>query len=90
MPPVVWRDVGRIDAERFHSVDRLEHPLDPGPALRSQQTLTAGADERQCLISLTGGDGTHDVGAREDGAVVVGRPADEAKTLPEVKLTTRR
>ena len=39
----------------------------------------AGPDERQGLIALAGGDGAHDVDARDDGAVVVGRPADEGE-----------
>jgi hypothetical protein len=33
--PVVWCDVGRIDAERLNGVDQLQHALDPGPAYRA-------------------------------------------------------
>ena len=32
MPPIFGRSVGRIDAERFHRIDRLQHALDLGPA----------------------------------------------------------
>src|SRR5579875_1187924 len=77
VPPVFRRDVGRIDVERFDGVDRLQHPLDLRPAIHPQQDFATGAYEGQRLVARTGLDRTHDVHARDDGAVVVRGPADE-------------
>src|SRR5688572_5950818 len=79
MLPVVWRDIGRIDAERLHGVDDVQHALDLGPAVHAQKDVAAGTYERKRLVAFAWDYGTHDVGAGEDGAVIVGGPAHEAE-----------
>src|SRR5690349_13387150 len=64
MSPIVGCGVSRIDVERLHRIDDMQHALDLGPAVHAQQNVAAGADEWQRLIGFTGGNGAHDVGAR--------------------------
>ena len=52
MAPMVRRDVARIDADRFHGVDRLKHALNLRPAIDAQQDFAAGTDEGKRLIGL--------------------------------------
>ena len=75
--PVFRRGVGGIDVECLDGVDRLQHALDLGPAIDSQQDLAARAHERQRLETCARLDRAHDVHARDDGAEVVRRPAHE-------------
>ena len=77
--PVIRRGVGRIDAQRFDGVDRLQHTLDLGPAIHAQQAVAARSHERQRLIALAGGNRAHDIDAGDDRAEVVGRPTHEAE-----------
>lgn len=77
--PVIWCGVGRIDAQRLHRVDRLQHALDLGPGVHAQQDLSTWPYERQRLIAFAGGDRADDIDARDDGAEVVGRPTDEGE-----------
>lgn len=42
MPPMVGRDILRIDADRLDCVDVPEHLFDPGPAVDLQQDVAAG------------------------------------------------
>ena len=77
--PMVRRDVAGIDAERFDGVDVPKHVLDLRPALNLQQDFAAGAHERNRLIGLARHDRAQNVDARNDGAVVVGGPADEGE-----------
>jgi hypothetical protein len=42
VPPVLWRDVRRIDPERFDRVDCLQHLLDFRPTGEAQQALSPG------------------------------------------------
>jgi hypothetical protein len=79
MPPVVGRDLASIDAGSFHRVDMAEHLFDLGPAFDLEQNVAARTHERQRLIGFARLDGAHDVDARDDGAEVVGRPADEGE-----------
>jgi hypothetical protein len=52
MPPVVGRDVGGIDAQRFDDLDRVEHFLDPRPARNVQQAVAAGVHVRGGDVAL--------------------------------------
>ena len=79
VPPMVGRDILRIDADRLDGVDMAEHLFDPGPAVDLQQDLAAGPHEGQRLIGLVRLHGAHDVDARDDRAEVVRRPADEGE-----------
>ena len=73
------RGVAGIDADRLHGVDRLKDALNLGPAIDAQQNLAAGTNVGHGLIGLRGGDGAHDVDARDDGPEVVGRPPNESE-----------
>ena len=50
--PMIRRDLGRIDAERFDGVDKLQHPLNGRPAVDTQQDFTAGPHEGQGLVGI--------------------------------------
>ncbi len=63
VPPVIGRNVHRIDAPRLDRIDELEDALDFGPAIGAQQDVAAGAHERQALIALADTHGAHDVEA---------------------------
>src|SRR3546814_17124001 len=75
--PVIRRYVSRIDVQRLHGVDRLEHALDLRPTVGAKQYLPARTHEGQRLMRLAGADRAHDVAPRNDRAEVVRRPADE-------------
>ena len=77
--PIVRCCVGRIDAQRVDDVDHLQHVLDLRPAGRPQQDVSARAHERNRCAGFAGPDGTQDVDARRNRAVIVGRPAYEGK-----------
>src|SRR5579883_2306045 len=79
MPPVIGRDVGRIDAKGLDGVDRREHALNLWPAAHPQQDLAAGTDEGQRLIGFARRDRAHDVDARIDSPEVARGPADESE-----------
>src|SRR3546814_18513186 len=79
VPPMVGRNVDRLDAARLDRVDKLEHALDLGPAIGAQQDVAAGAHTRQGLAALACADGADDVEARSRCAVVVRRPAPEGE-----------
>jgi hypothetical protein len=79
VPPVVRRNVGRIDAQRLDGINRLQHAFDLRPAVYPQQTLPAGADKADRRTGLARTNGAQDVDARDDGAKIVGRPADESE-----------
>ena len=79
VPPVIGRSVGRIEAERFHRVDRGKRTLDLGPAVDPQEDVATRPDEGQRLERLAAADGAHDVDARDDRAMLARRPADEGE-----------
>src|SRR6516225_4705471 len=79
VPPVIGSSVGRIDAERLDGIARLKHFLDLPPGGQMQQALASRAHMRNGREGFAGPYRTQDVDARQDGAVVVGRPADERK-----------
>ena len=81
VPPVVRRDVGRIDAQRLDGVDRLQHALHLWPAVYPQQTLPAGADKADRRTGFAGSNGAQDVDTRDDGAKIVRCPADEGEDI---------
>src|SRR3546814_7234429 len=66
VPPMVGRNVDRLDAARLDRVDKLEHALDLGPAIGAQQDVAAGAHTRQGLAALACADGADDVEARSE------------------------
>src|SRR3546814_5887763 len=75
--PVIRRYVSRIDVQRLHGVDRLEHALDLRPTVGAKQYLPARTHEGQRLMRLAGADRAHDVDPRNERAERVRRPADE-------------
>lgn len=79
MPPMIGINVAGIDLQSFDCVDDLEKTLDLGPAFNIQQNLTAGAHEWQSLERLASADGAQNVDARQDGAIVIGCPANECE-----------
>lgn len=79
VPPVVRRYLCRLDAERFDGIDAVKHALDHRPAVELEQQFTAWPDDGMRLERLGSPDGTQDVDAREDRAVVVRGPANEGK-----------
>ena len=79
VPPMMRRDLGRIDADRLDGVDDLQDALDLRPALHLQQNVAAGTHEGQRLIGFARRDRAHDVDARDDRAEVVGRPTDKGE-----------
>src|SRR6266852_6365341 len=80
--PVLWRRIGRIDAERLDGIDRLQHLFDLRPPGNAQQAFAAGAHKRHRDVALARHDGAQDVDVRYDGSVVVPSPADEGKDVP--------
>src|SRR6516165_12119509 len=83
--PVIGRSVRGIDAERRDGVDRMKHLLDLPPAGQLQTALAAGAHVRDGGAALAWRDGSQDIDARQDGSVVVGRPADESEDAVRCK-----
>ena len=79
VPPVIGTDAGRIDPQRLHAVDRLQHAPYLRPAALAQQTLTTGAHERHGLAGFLSPDRPHDVDAGHHGAEIVRNPADEGE-----------
>src|SRR5690606_4351079 len=69
----------RIEAERFHGIDRCKRALDLGPAVEPQEDVAARPNEGQRLERLAAADGAHDVDARDDRAMLARRPADEGE-----------
>ena len=85
VPPVIGTGVGGIDAELLDGVDRLQHALDLRPARDAQKDVAARPHGANRGVGFTGRDGAQDVDARDDGAVIVRRPADNTKMLPGAK-----
>src|SRR5713101_7144381 len=83
--PVLWRGIGRIDAERLDGVDGLQHPLDFRPPGNAQQTFAARTYIRHGDVTLARRDCAQDIDARFDGSVVVPGPADEGEDAPRLK-----
>src|SRR5712692_4165557 len=79
VPPVIRRAIGRIDAQRLDGIDRPQHAFDLWPAVYPQQTLPAGSDKADRRTGLASTNGAQDVDTRDDGAKIVGRPADESE-----------
>jgi hypothetical protein len=73
------RGVGRIDAERLDGIDGLQDFLDLRPAGKAQQDFSARAHIRDGRIALSRSYCSQDVDARSNGAIVIGRPADEGE-----------
>src|SRR3984893_17846784 len=81
VPPVVWRDVGRIDAQRLDGIDCLQHAFDLWPAVYPQQTPPAGSDKADRRTGFARTNGAQDVDTRDDGAIIIRRPADESEDV---------
>ena len=79
VPPVLGRGIGRIDAERFDDIDRVEDFLDFRPAGETQQALPAGTNKRHGRVALARTNGAQDVDPRNYRAVVVGCPTNEGE-----------
>jgi len=79
MPPMLGCGIDRIDAERFDDIDCLQDLLDLRPAGETQEALPAGTYEGNGRVTLPVPNGAQNIDARDDGAVVVGYPANESK-----------
>ena len=79
VPPMVRRNIRRIDAKRVHGINQGQQPLDLSPAINTQQDLAARTNEGHGLVRFAATNGAQDVEPRDDGAVIVGGPADEGK-----------
>lgn len=74
VPPILRGRICRIDAERLDGVDRLQHTFDFGPAVGGEQQRAPRAQIWQRLDGSSGPCRLHDIEAREDRAIGVGRP----------------
>src|SRR6266851_4010799 len=83
--PVLWRGIGRIDAERLDGVDGLQHLLDLRPPGNAQQTFAAGTHIRHGDVALAGRDCAQDIDVRYNGSVVVPGPPEEGEDAPRLK-----
>ncbi len=90
VPPMIRRNIRRIDAKRVHGIDQGQHPLDLWPAIDTQQDLTARTNEGHGLERFATSDSAQDVEPRDDGAVIVGGPADEGEDAFGAKPTRLR
>src|SRR3984893_724909 len=81
VPPVVRRNVGRIDAQRLDGINRLQHALDLRPAVYPQQTLPAGSDKADRRTGVARTNGGPDVDTGDDGGLIMRRPADESEDV---------
>ncbi len=63
VPPMMRRDLGRIDANRFDGVDDLQNAFNLRPAVHPQQDVAAGTHEGQSLVVFAWRDRTHNVDA---------------------------
>ncbi len=87
---MIRRSVEGIEVQRLDGIDRLQRALHLGPARQPQQAFTARADITDRRAGFAGTDGTQDVDARDDGAVIVCSPSYKAKMLPGAKPTVLR
>src|SRR3546814_11608086 len=74
VPPMVGRNVDRPDASRRDRVDKLEHALDPGPAIGAQQDVAAGAHTRPGPAAPACAAGAANVEPRARSAIAATRP----------------
>lgn len=79
MTPVVRANISRIEPNRFHLVDCLQNTLDNRPPVLSEQQLAARVDTGNSLERSMRCDRTHNVDARNGGAVIVRRPPHEGE-----------
>ena len=76
VPPVIGTGISWIDADLFDRIDQFQHPLDPGPARNSEETLTARPHIGDRREAFAASDSSENVDPRDDGAKVPGRPPD--------------
>ena len=57
VPPVIGRNLSRIDTRGFDRIDDLKHSLHLGPAMCSQEEDAAGIDEIMLALPRTAGAG---------------------------------
>ena len=76
MTPMIRRDGGRIDPERFDGVDDFQGALDPRPAIQLQQDFGTGMHETEGLEGLGAEDSAQDAEPRRDGSVLIPGPTD--------------
>ena len=81
VPPVVGRDIARVDASRLDRIDQAEDLRDLRPAMNAEQDISARINLRHGCARFVSIDGADDVERRADGAVFVGSPADQSEHL---------
>ena len=81
VPPVIGRDIARVDARRFDGIDQAEDLRNLGSAPDAEQHVTARIDLRQCGEGIARIDCTDDIERRSDRAIFVGGPADQREHL---------
>ena len=77
VPPMIRSGIGRIDAERLDSVDRLQHAFDFRPTFHRQEDFATWPHEGRGGAVFAGRDGTQNIDLRGDGSVAVARPPDD-------------
>src|SRR6267154_6803480 len=75
------RDMSANDIQLALQTNRLQHAFDLWPAVHPQQTLPAGSDKADRRTGFARANGAQDVDTRDDGAKIVGRPADESEDV---------
>src|SRR6267154_5686586 len=75
------RDMSANDIQLALQTNRLQHALDLRPAVCPQQTLPSGSDKADRRTGFARTNGAQDVDTRDDGAIIIRRPADESEDV---------
>lgn len=81
MPPVIRRDLARIDSGRLDGIDQAENPCDLGPPMNMEKELAAGiylGDRREWFTCTNRPD---NIERRAQGAICIGYPSHQAEQL---------
>lgn len=81
VPPMIGRDVARVDARRLDSVDQPEDLRDFGPAMNAEQHIAARIDLWNCGAGLARSNSMNDVERRTHRAIFIRHPADQTEHL---------
>ena len=79
VPPMIGRDIARVDARRLNCIDQAEDLRDFRPAMNAEQQLTAGAHKDKRLIGFSRANGAHDIETRYHRLRTLGNFLDQTK-----------